>query len=290
MNRNLWIAGALALTLTTLGALLPAQAQPPNLEKARELVKLSGEVGTGKAMVEVILAQLEAEAAKVPERRREEFKGLIESVKKIDQSKEVAEELAKIYTEQLTQDEIDALIAFYKTPAGKSIAAKRAKLWAAKQLATQARFQAIVKAALKGAGMKTPEENLKEARQHGNEAAAIGGLKAISSAQTLFREGDKDGNNRLDYAEDLAALGKCHLIDRVLASGKKQGYSFEVCRGEGGNGAFVWMAVADPIKPSETGNRYFATNHTGVIFYRTDKPFTLDTKECKVTGGKPLGK
>ncbi|MBL4848054.1 MAG: hypothetical protein JKY65_21265, partial [Planctomycetes bacterium] len=40
----------------------------------------------------------------------------------------------------------------------------------------------------------------------GNEVAAIGSLKTLSMAQTLFREGDKDGNGALDYANDLPTL------------------------------------------------------------------------------------
>ena len=36
--------------------------------------------------------------------------------------------------------------------------------------------------------------NMLAARKNGNEAGAIGSLKAISTAQRLFREGDKEGD------------------------------------------------------------------------------------------------
>jgi hypothetical protein len=126
------------------------------------------------------------------------------------------------------------------------------------------------------------------ARKMGNEAAAIGALKAISSAQSLFREGDKDRNNILDYASGLEDLGKCNLIDAILASGTKQGYRFAVTSGAKAP-EFTWMAVASPLQPGKTGNRHFAVNHTGVI-YTSDKPFDLDGVTCKIKGGKPLGR
>ncbi|MBL4844982.1 MAG: hypothetical protein JKY65_05620 [Planctomycetes bacterium] len=121
----------------------------------------------------------------------------------------------------------------------------------------------------------------------GNEAAAVGALKAIMNAQTLFREGDKDQDNELDYASNLAALGKTKLIDSTLASGTKQGYTFEVCRGEKDSGShqFLWMATASPAKPG-TG-AYFATNHQGVVF-QAGKPFALDPKTCEPQGGTPV--
>lgn len=123
----------------------------------------------------------------------------------------------------------------------------------------------------------------------GNEAAAIGALRAISSAQSLFREGDKDSNNVLDYADSLEALGKPDLIDRVLAKGTKNGYRFVVCRAEGDSGQFCWMATASPVTPGKTGDRHFATNQSGVIFY-SDKPIPLDLKQCEIKGAKPVGR
>ncbi|MBL4849695.1 MAG: DUF1559 domain-containing protein [Planctomycetes bacterium] len=117
------------------------------------------------------------------------------------------------------------------------------------------------------------------------EAAAIGSLKAIVNAQTLFREGDKDRNNVLDYADTLSALGKVQLIDSVLASGEKQGYRFEVCRGSK-SPQFVWMAVATPVDP-KAGLRSFAVNQSSMIVEKTT-PFKLDDVKCEPKGGKPL--
>ncbi len=137
--------------------------------------------------------------------------------------------------------------------------------------------------------VKVPRENLEEARRNGNETACIGALKTISTAQALFREGDKDNNGVLDYAADLAALTKSRLLDAMLGSGKKNGYTYKVCRGSAAP-EFLWMAVASPIELGKTGSRHFAINHEGVIFYNGEKPIELDTKNCVISGGTPVGR
>lgn len=86
------------------------------------------------------------------------------------------------------------------------------------------------------------------------ESRAIGALKTISTAQSVFREGDKDGNNTLDYAPNLRALEEADLIEPVLGSGVKMGYRFCVQRGE--ETEFVWAATAEPVTPGKTGDRW----------------------------------
>lgn len=107
-------------------------------------------------------------------------------------------------------------------------------------------------------------------RRIGNESAAIGALKAISSAQSLHREGDKDNDGTLDYASSLQELGRGMLIDSVLASGQKQGYVFETHAGP--EPQFMWFATADPEVPGETGMRFFYVDQSGVIYYSLDGP------------------
>lgn len=107
--------------------------------------------------------------------------------------------------------------------------------------------------------------NLIEARKHGNEAAAIGALKTINTSQTLFREGDKENDTLLDYGT-LQELSNTLLIDTVLGSGTKQGYTFNAER-SASTGEFLWFATANPASPTTTGDRYFCTNHAGVIYY-----------------------
>ena len=56
------------------------------------------------------------------------------------------------------------------------------------------------------------------------------------------------------------------------------------------------MAVANPVLPSTTGDRYFAINHEGVIYYSAIAPIPL-TDDCTVPADrlasgdiKPVGR
>lgn len=130
---------------------------------------------------------------------------------------------------------------------------------------------------------------LKQARANANEAAALGALKTIMTAQVLFREGDKDGNRELDYAADLEQLARVNLIDRTLASGVKNGYRFEVRRSSK-NPEFEWIATATPVEPGQSGRRHFVINHAGVIYVSTDAPFTPNDDCAIPPGATPLGR
>ena len=131
--------------------------------------------------------------------------------------------------------------------------------------------------------------NLIEARKHGNEAAAIGALKTISTSQAIFREGDKDGDGTLDYG-DLSQLSSTDLIDSILGSGTKQGYFFEA-QGSATTSEFLWFAMANPAVPTTTGDRYFLTNQAGVIYYTTAASVTMNNTDCLVPAGSlPVGK
>jgi len=112
--------------------------------------------------------------------------------------------------------------------------------------------------------------NLLPARKQGNESAAIGSLKAIANAQTLFREGDKDQDGVLSYTGSLQQLGDAGpnheaLIDSVLAAGTKQGYHFSM--GTGRHPQFEFWAKACPVIPRETGHRFFCTDMRGLVYF-----------------------
>ena len=130
--------------------------------------------------------------------------------------------------------------------------------------------------------------NLIEARKHGNEAAAIGALKTIGTSQSLFREGDKDGNQILDYGS-LNQLSTTNLIDSVLGSGTKQGYTF-VVEASTATADFLWAGVANPAVPGTTGDRYFWTNHEGVTYYTTAQVQDVGQTAMNTPLGVPVGK
>jgi len=133
--------------------------------------------------------------------------------------------------------------------------------------------------------------NLLAARKNGNEAAAIGALKTLNSAQTLYREGDKDSNTTLDYG-NIQQLSNTTMIDGVLGGGTKQGYVFD-CRPSSTTGQFLWFANANPAAPTTTGDRYFCTNHAGVIYYTAGQgaSIVINTADCSIpTTLLPVGK
>ena len=126
-----------------------------------------------------------------------------------------------------------------------------------------------------------PELRGKRRRQ--NTAAAIQSLKDIANAQTLYREGDKDGNGVLEYAPDLASLGRYQLIPAELASGERLGYRFVVRHHTGPPGTpacaqdqFVWSATATPLEPGESGELYLGANMAGLVFYSRDRAIAVE--------------
>ena len=129
-------------------------------------------------------------------------------------------------------------------------------------------------------------------RGGGNEGAAIGALKTVAAAQSLFRESDKEADGNLDYGtlSELASAGTTGLIDRVLGSGTKQGYLFEATYGAS-TSEFIWFATAGPALPGTTGDRYFCANHEGVTFYTSSGPFKLNSVNCTIpAGAKAVGR
>ena len=118
--------------------------------------------------------------------------------------------------------------------------------------------------------------NMMEARKHANEVCAIGALKTLTTAQRMFRDGDKDGNGTYDYG-DLTQLAEQNLVDDVLKSGTKQGFVFET-RGATTALEFLYYSIANPQVLGSSGDRGFATNHLGAIFYTSNTvvPNTID--------------
>ncbi len=111
-----------------------------------------------------------------------------------------------------------------------------------------------------------------------NEAAAIGSIRLLSTAQigyhaSALRDDNNDGES--DYGE-LAALGNPGagapaFIGPALASSAKQGYQFTVTVAPGGGGTPPsFQAWAMPSSPGSTGVRQFYTNPDGVIRFTND--------------------
>jgi type IV pilus assembly protein PilA len=125
--------------------------------------------------------------------------------------------------------------------------------------------------------------SLIRARAAGNEASAIGSLRAINSAQFAFAAACGHGY----YAPTLASLatpppGEAQgFVAGDLASDPsyKSQYRIDLVAGdavpdapEACNGAAVvatYFVSAEPIEPGSSGTRRFATNERGTIFQST---------------------
>ena len=96
-------------------------------------------------------------------------------------------------------------------------------------------------------------------------------MRTISSVQTQFREGDRDGDGIADYARSLEELSHAGLIDNVLGGGTKSGYRFGL-RG----GVDAWQASATPASTS-TGTRNFLICTDGIVRFSGNGPATCSS-------------
>ena len=115
-------------------------------------------------------------------------------------------------------------------------------------------------------------------RRNSNAVAGIRNLKSITTAQSIFREGDKEEDGNLDYGM-LSELGNTKLVDSELGAGTKDGYFFQATYSYE-TSEFLWFAISSPQDTDEQGDRYFCTNEAGVIFYTTGGAFQMDTSTC----------
>ena len=127
---------------------------------------------------------------------------------------------------------------------------------------------------------------LLRARMSGNEASAIGSLRAINSAQSTYSS--SCGAN--GYAQDLADLAKAPtgstagFISPDLSANAivKSGYEVNLskdtgaadittasktCNASTGNPVSAYFAEAHPVIVGSTGQRSFATDSRGGIYF-----------------------
>ena len=126
---------------------------------------------------------------------------------------------------------------------------------------------------------------LLRARMSGNEASAIGSLRAINSGQAAFSTACANGN----YAHSLEDLvmvpvggGSGFISPDLKTTGiTKSGYNVTLT-GTGAAGVAScnaavtnpdFWANADPVTLNGTGTRYFGTDSRGTIFYSNAAAF-----------------
>jgi type IV pilus assembly protein PilA len=126
---------------------------------------------------------------------------------------------------------------------------------------------------------------LLKARQSGNEASAIGSIRAIASAEATYAASCAGGG----YAQSLADLGKppaggVAFISPDLVGGVKSGYNLALgaptaatvvtaaantCNA-GADALAGFYAHTEPQQVGSTGQRSFATDHRGTIYQKAD--------------------
>ena len=106
--------------------------------------------------------------------------------------------------------------------------------------------------------------NLLRSRIAANEAAAIGGLRTLSSAQENYR--NNSGTNVYGTLAELSGASPPY-IDSALGSGISRGYTVAIV---GTPDADSWSATAVPTTVGSSGNRGFFIDESGVIRYTTD--------------------
>jgi type IV pilus assembly protein PilA len=115
--------------------------------------------------------------------------------------------------------------------------------------------------------------NLLRSRMAANEASAVGSLRSLNTAQVTY----STTYPNIGFANLLTALSgdattcattatstsSC-LIDAVLGSGTKSGYTFKIA-GTTGTPVVTYTFTATPVTVGQTGQRMFFTDQSGVI-------------------------
>ena len=143
---------------------------------------------------------------------------------------------------------------------------------------------------------------LLRARMSGNEASAIGSLRAINSSESTYSS--SCGAN--GYAQALADLATpppgstAGFISPDLATDPsiKSGYTITLADGTGAadvandcNGVMsrtAYYATAEPVTVGTTGNRGFATTAAGTIFFKPDGTLPTEAEMAPGGGGTPI--
>ena len=131
--------------------------------------------------------------------------------------------------------------------------------------------------------------NLLRARIAANESSAVESVRALNEAQITY----SSTYPTIGYATVLSSLsgvsctppgatGAC-LIDTLLASGTKSGYSFQL--GNAGSATTPQSSYeidAKPITSNQTGVRYFCSTPDSVVRFGTTAAFS--GSNCQASG------
>lgn len=119
--------------------------------------------------------------------------------------------------------------------------------------------------------------NLLRSTMAAQESSVVGSLRTLTNACLTYSTTYSDG-----FPQALASLGpaptpsssSADLIDEVLATGAKSGYSFVYTAGAPDANGYTktYTINANPQVPDQTGVRYFFTDESGVIRFTVGGP------------------
>lgn len=127
------------------------------------------------------------------------------------------------------------------------------------------------------AGLAIP--NLVRARIAANEASAVATMRVVNLSQRTY-----DINYTVGFADSLTKLGPppgnsppdvnhADLIDKIVMTGQKSGYSFTLQGGAPVNGLVTtYQFWGDPQVPRLTGITHYFTDESAVIRYNMTVP------------------
>ncbi|MBZ5700551.1 MAG: prepilin-type N-terminal cleavage/methylation domain-containing protein [Acidobacteriia bacterium] len=123
--------------------------------------------------------------------------------------------------------------------------------------------------------------NLLRSKMAANESSAVGSLRSINTASVTYSSTYGIGfpvnlsSLQAVAAGTNASSTAADLIDSVLSSGTKSGYNFTLTGLLSGTIVQTYTAVANPVTPGQTGNRYFFTDQSFVIRQSTTAQATV---------------
>ena len=129
--------------------------------------------------------------------------------------------------------------------------------------------------------------NLLASRRAANEGSAQSSLRTVFSSQATYQATAGNGA----FAADLATLNGQNLIDSVLSSGTKSGYTFAVVEQAGTGATAVYGAYGFPVTTSgvsQTGTRRFGITEVGVMRGDADLTAVPNTRAL-ISGMTALG-
>ena len=124
--------------------------------------------------------------------------------------------------------------------------------------------------------------NLLKSRMAANESSAVGSVRTLNTAQVTYQ----NGCPTIGFAASILILntgGGCAsgvgVIDNVLSTGTKSGYTFVIASpgSTGGAAGTTYDTNAAPVTSNVTGVRFFYSNESGVIRYGASAAATANS-------------